>query len=505
MEDDDDDSTLFNRASTPPPNSSESVSDSILDAITPGAFNSDDEDLSQPLSPRALRRTHFITLARADLSIFPDSATFAAKMNECFEAKGRRVEQWACCQEDHRDGVPHYHLLVKIGGKNCQRFEPVKEEIKKRCGVIVHFTKQSTGGYSAGYRYITKFGMARVSHSPNHPHLEAIAQSRTAKCRASFTQKNKERKRSAAADAGPEPKKAKAVRLRLGDVGKLISDLGIETYTRLEAIAQERRENGDNDLFDFIARTRKSHTIELIERMNSLKTAKERLTEDSLSIPEKLERASKEPCVASCGEQKKWLQFAKHIISLNSPLNRISSAELLTVELFAKLLRRCLYEGRGKENNIFLTGVRDCGKSFLLQPLSLILNCFQNPSKGNYPWIDLEGKDCLVMNDFRYYPELIKWNDLLLLCEGDTVQFPRPMSTFSSNLTIEASNKLPILATGREPIRHRDLDGVEHPDETEMMNVRWVYIHINKPLRNIDRTCKPCPRCFVELLRTGLE
>ena len=170
----------------------------ITDFITPGAFsevdatatetildlaqsasqpvmervNSDNEDLSSDLSPRALRRCHMLTHAKADPTQFPTAADYAQAMNQCFEMCGRKVEQWACAQENHQDGSIHYHHLVRVGGKHCKRYEPVKEQIKNTHGVVVHFTKRTSGGYAQGYRYITKGGMERVAHIEGHPNLK---------------------------------------------------------------------------------------------------------------------------------------------------------------------------------------------------------------------------------------------------------------------------------------------------------------------------------------------
>ena len=84
-----------------------------------------------------------------------------------------------------------------------------------------------------------------------------------------------------------------------------------------------------------------------------------------------------------------------------------------------------------------LTGPTNCGKSFLLNPLELIFKCFMNPAAGKYAWVGLDQCEVAYLNDFRWSEELIKWNDFLLLLEGQTVHLPRPKNQFATDLEIE--------------------------------------------------------------------
>ena len=94
-----------------------------------------------------------------------------------------------------------------------------------------------------------------------------------------------------------------------------------------------------------------------------------------------------------------------------------------------------------------LVGPTNCGKSFLLDPLELIYKTSMNPSATSYAWVGLEECEIAYLNDFRYTPECIKWNDFLLLFEGQTVNLPRPRNQFSSILTISRDNTIPFFAT----------------------------------------------------------
>ena len=90
----------------------------------------------------------------------------------------------------------------------------------------------------------------------------------------------------------------------------------------------------------------------------------------------------------------------------------------INVYEFSSSVRQLLYYGRQKKLNIILVGPTNCGKSFLLNPLELIFKTFANPATGKYAWVGVDECEVAYLNDFRWSPELIAWNDLLLLLEG---------------------------------------------------------------------------------------
>ena len=57
-----------------------------------------------------------------------------------------------------------------------------------------------------------------------------------------------------------------------------------------------------------------------------------------------------------------WYDCAKEILDKNG----------LTVEYFSEVVRKLLIKGRGKYRNLMLTGPANCGKTFFLNPLTLI-------------------------------------------------------------------------------------------------------------------------------------
>ena len=100
--------------------------------------------------------------------------------------------------------------------------------------------------------------------------------------------------------------------------------------------------------------------------------AAEKENSETISRTEKLVSTGNQECIAICNG--KWLQSACQVLSRNSS-NKF---------VFAAAVREILENGRKKHLNIFLVGPPNCGKSFLLEPLEQIFNCFSNPAQGKY-------------------------------------------------------------------------------------------------------------------------
>ena len=63
----------------------------------------------------------------------------------------------------------------------------------------------------------------------------------------------------------------------------------------------------------------------------------------------------------------------------------------------------------------------NCGKTFLLKPLSLVYRSFVNPATSTFAWVGTEQAELLFRNDFRWSPQVIPWHDLLLLLKGEPI------------------------------------------------------------------------------------
>ena len=176
------------------------------------------------------------------------------------------------------------------------------------------------------------------------------------------------------------------------------------------------------------------------------------------------------------------------------------------VNVFADAVREAIIKGRQKNNNIMLVGPTNCGKSFLLNPLELIFKTFMNPASGKYAWVDLGDKEVAFLNDFRWTPEIIQWEELLNLLEGQTVHLPRPKNMFSSDLCIARTNTIPIFATGKEPIKYIGKYNTSCDRETDTMTTMWKYFTFTHQIPVHEaKQLSPCPHCFSVLIMAGLQ
>ena len=99
-------------------------------------------------------------------------------------------------------------------------------------------------------------------------------------------------------------------------------------------------------------------------------------------------------------------------------------------EQFSEAIRDLLDKGRGKYRNLYLKGPSNCGKTFLLNPLTHVYNTFCNPASTTFAWVGAEAAEVLFLNDFRWSPNIIPRHDLLLLLEGHEVHLPAPKTHY---------------------------------------------------------------------------
>ena len=62
-----------------------------------------------------------------------------------------------------------------------------------------------------------------------------------------------------------------------------------------------------------------------------------------------------------------------------------------------------------------ITGQANCCKTFMLKPLEIIYNAFNNPANDKCAWVDADNAEVIILQDFRRSSELICWKDLMLL------------------------------------------------------------------------------------------
>ena len=104
---------------------------------------------------------------------------------------------------------------------------------------------------------------------------------------------------------------------------------------------------------------------------------------------------------------------------------------------FSQAVSDLLDNGRAKYRNVLTVGPANCGKTFMLKPLNLVFDCFNNPASTTFSWVGAEQAEVIVLNDFRWNSKLIEWSDLLNLLEGEPVHFATPKSHYAKDVLLD--------------------------------------------------------------------
>ena len=133
----------------------------------------------------------------------------------------------------------------------------------------------------------------------------------------------------------------------------------------------------------------------------------ERQNKNCMTILEEVRNGS---CSDDCAER--WLLQAQNTLQLNG----------LDLNKFTAAIRNRIEKGRGKHRNIILVGNSNCGKTFLLKPLTKMHLCFTSPTSGTFNWVGAEKSECVILDDFRWSDKIMPRADLLNLLEGELIQ-----------------------------------------------------------------------------------
>ena len=446
-------------------------------------------------------RTYLLTYSKANLRTVPDQKRFRDIVLEGFEIGDSLsdIKQYAVCTEEHADKEHiHYHMAMLLSSP--RRWRPIHRYIYELHNVSVHFSCKALG-YLGAYRYVCKDKPHEsILHSPGHPILKNAKSPKSKRGFRKSSQNSRKRRSDGAnaesSEAGPSKTKPAAPRKRLtnAEVAKFLVENDIRTETQLMSIAKQRQSAEEPDLYNFILNKTSKSLSELIAttwKMHHAPSVVEREQKCRLDV---VLETSQKSCVAGCNGR--WLEAAREVLRNNN----------INIYVFADALRQCIKVGRKKNNNIILTGPTNCGKTFLISPLELMFDCFVNPASGKYAWVGLDECQLLFLNDFRWSPELIAWNEFLLLLEGQTVHLPRPKNQFSSDMVIKRENSMPILATSKEAIELVGKYNVKDQRETDMMSSRWREFNFGHQIPKEDiKDLEPCPRCFCTLVVQGMD
>lgn len=440
------------------------------------------ENLAE-LGNRVTRKVYLITYSRADPALCTTREEFKTLVIDAFRFnEGRpRLLHWAVCKESHEGGGYHFHMCVALSQN--KRWMPCKRRLEEQ-GIVVNFQERGdVYNYVGAYIYVCK-NDREVLESVPHPNLTNVVQYRTANACAANRRNGRRRNNN----APPPPKKLTNL-----NVMQIIRTNNIRSDTALLALAEDNFEQGHTALIEFIANTTEKRYKDLISKTWKVVTARDSLRRAQGSRMERLEEAYNEPCIDKCGETKVWLTMAKEVLQNNN----------INVYVFAEAVRKLLIHGRSKGRNIIITGPRDCAKTFVLYPLTKIFLSFTNPSSGTYAFVGIQDKEVAFLNDLRYTPTMLPWQDFLNLLEGLEVHIPTPKTHYAED--IEVTSDIPIFATSIGPIkfvgRSNDCAG-----EDEMMACRWREFSFTRSIpKEEKKEFPPCTRCFAELIFQGRD
>lgn len=416
------------------------------------------------------RSVYLITYSQADLNKVPTREAFAEMFVDAFGQDV--VKQWVCGCERHQDGGLHFHLALKLN--RMRRWKHVKQYISLRHGVVVNFQAFHTNYYDA-YKYVIKEDAEYVT-SEGHLLLTNSPQTKKAS-----------QKRQSLREAPPQtrvcaPKKSKSD-LDLVKFSDIIIENNIHSELELFVLASQQKEAGKTDLYEMVFKMTEKRRSELIRSAWAMHNAVRNKDRLALTTMEILDKARNSECVCS-GE---WTRGAIETLEWND----------IDVSFFIKSVKRALQYGRKKENNIMLIGPADCGKTFVLKPLTNIFNCFISPATGTFAWVGAEKAEIIFLNDLRWSEKLMPWADFLNLTEGLPIHLQAPKTHFAEDILWDKLT--PIFATSASRIRRYFSGGELNDRDTKMMDSRWIYFEFTKRVRN-PKDIDSCGRCFAKFV-----
>ena len=321
-----------------------------------------------------MRFVYLITYSQADLDLFPTREEFSAIVLDSFSnadpSSPVEVVQWACSKEEDRDGGSHYHMSVKLSAR--RHWLKVHNYLEQRHGVKVNFSDRHCNYYSA-WLYTTKED-ADFIQSESLPDLSNSSQPCTSAASRAVSRKRSSRISTSCRRTSRKGRKS----LSIFDVSQIAIEIGIHTRLELLAYANNQKKEGKTDLAKFIANRGAKAVDEALSIGWELEGAEQKMEHSKRSRTEILYSQIGKEWVVGC--EGRWLQMARNLLQRNN----------ISWEQFSEAIRDLLDKGRGKYRNLYLKGPSNCGKTFLLNPLSHIYNTFCNAASTTCAWVGAE-------------------------------------------------------------------------------------------------------------------
>lgn len=265
----------------------------------------------------------------------------------------------------------------------------------------------------------------------------------------------------------------------------LITQKGITDMIDVYVLANNNAKAGNRRLKDFICQN-EARAVQLITTAWNIEHApmkKARLEKSRMDI---LRECLREAC--TCQSPNHWHQLALQTLAQNQ----------IPVDRYTQAVTYALNWGRGKYRNVIHVGPQSSAKTFLLKPLRIIYDAFENPSHATFNWFHAADKEIIILNDFRWCQTVMPWEQLLQLLEGDTVNFAAPKNWSSSDVTF--TKDTPIFATSISEVTSKKT-GEEGVRENAMMAVRWKVFRFTHSIKESNVVeCDPCKCCYAHFI-----
>ena len=108
----------------------------------------------------------------------------------------------------------------------------------------------------------------------------------------------------------------------------------------------------------------------------------------------------------------------------------------------------------------------------------------------------------MFLNDLRWTPDMIAWQEFLNLLEGQTVHLATPKSHYAQDIIL--SSDIPVFATSISMIKFSGSRIANVKGENAMMEARWRKFQFFAQIQVSEQNeAESCPRCFSELVFMG--
>jgi hypothetical protein len=163
------------------------------------------------------------------------------------------------------------------------------------------------------------------------------------------------------------------------------------------ALAKRRDAEGDRGLLGFFLESRDVEGF--VNKCTSANDSADMARRKGLGRIGVLREAAARDCTCDVGGQ--WLDLAHATLDRNGVRSQ-----------FQQAVYRIPEQGRAKKNNLFLLGPPNAGKSFVLQPLTVLFRSYAIPDDGSHQLEHVLDKEVAYLNDFTWDEKWLQWSYL---------------------------------------------------------------------------------------------